>query len=631
MDPFDAQLIEQQDDTDVDQLVPNASCFDDLWGNFLINNDFELGTDPYSSNSVDPYGILSRYDAIPIQETDRNSNMLDASRASITPAENTTDFTPATTLDRQPPVLPMGDTVDDTNMTAQTEDGQPDVLPDVLDDTMAPCERVRSSRSSSSGTLTATIGQLTPQDAVLEYDAPPAILSKVWTLPSRPARGRKPKTSSSGVRPNRTNRTKPKARSRRRGPLGAETRKSAALKRQQRLVCVICHLKKEACTFDSSDPDGPCRRCKLQVMPCVRYRITDTMLYREQKAPYYLFSQRWQSMDLVDITDWASSEIRTIEISLDILHAPSQIKVRKFIPLPGDLLDETWVKDGETIVYRLPTYAIANMNEAADSIAQMVEREASNYLWNTVGSLERDSLIWETYLAAFRRANTAPSLEEQILLFNTLRLWIHCRIGSHAEHIVGDDKLGAKPIDDPTSPYNRTIPIPPVLEAQLQCIYFTQFLRPLSKKVLRSLMTLLESKQRKYWYTIYLVLFMMLHSCSLTTRRNREFAITLDLPGYANPESIRQHNAGSRTLLAHFHLSLKGSYPFKLALQGDLPDHASLGLSGPEDINFITRSAKLAARSKSSWDQIRTAGTWENDFYWISQLYDDEWKPEKMD
>ncbi|KAF5013893.1 hypothetical protein FDECE_142 [Fusarium decemcellulare] len=531
MEPFDTQLTEQQDDTDVDQ--PGL----------------------HSSNPVDPCGILDRYDAIPIQERDGNGNVSNASRASITPAENTMDFTPATTLDNQPPVLPMGGTVDDTSMTTQTENSQPDVL----DDTMAPCQRVRSSRSSSSGTLTATIGQLTPQEAVLEYDAPPSILSKVWTLPARPARGRKPKTGSSGT------------------------------------------ARVEGASF------------------------------KEQKAPYYLFSQRWQSMDLVDITDWASSEIRTIDISLDILHAPSQIRVREFIPLPGDLLDETWVKDGETIVYRLPTYAIANMNEAADSIEQMVEREASNYLWSTVGSLEQDSLIWETYLAAFRRANTAPSLDEQVLLFNTLRLWIHCRIGSHAEHIVSDDKLGAKPIDDPSSPYNGTVPIPPVLEAQLQCIYFTQFLRPLSKNVLRALMTLLESKQRKYWYTIYLVLFMMLHSCSMTTRRNKEFAITLGLSGYANPESIRQHNAGSRTLLAHFHLALKGSYPFKLALQGDLPDHASLGLSGPEDINFITRSAKLATRSKSSWDQIRMAGTWENDFYWISQLYDDDWKPEKMD
>ncbi|RSL53525.1 hypothetical protein CEP51_014881 [Fusarium floridanum] len=569
MEPFGARLIEPQGDADEDQPVHNASYFDCPEGNHLTHCDIGFAMHHQSLDPFDSHGILDRYDAIPIRGTDNNDSgfdMLDTGIVSVAAAENTADAIATSTLDKHTPALHIYDIVDDTNMMAQTENSKLD-LPD---GTMTRRER---NSSSSSGTLTATIGQLTPlsrQSAVLEDDAPPAILSKVWTLPPR-------------------------------------------------------------CTFDSTAPEGPCRRCKSQVMPCVRYRITDTTLYREQEAPYHLFSQRWKSMDMVDITNWASDEIRTIEISLDFLHAPSRIKVREFIPLPGDCLDETWVKDGETIIHPLPPYAIANMKEAADAIALMVEREAWNYLWKSVGSLEEDSLIWETYLAAFRRANTAPSQEEQILLFNTIRLWVHCRISSNAEHMVGDDKLGTRPIDDPTSPYHGTVPIPPVLEAQLECIYFSRFLRPMSKKVLRSLMTLLEAKQTKYWYTIYLVLFMMLHSCSMITRRDREYAATIGLPGYANPESIRQHNAGSRTLLAHFHLALNGSHPFKLALQGTLPDHAFLGASGTEDINFITRSAKLAARSKPSWDQIRRAGTWENDFYWISQLYEDDWKPEKMD
>ncbi|KAF5626713.1 uncharacterized protein FTJAE_9570 [Fusarium tjaetaba] len=461
-------------------------------------------------------------------------------------------------------------------------------------------------RSHSSDTLTATIGHPTPSPTDTPPSRPeeyPTILSKVWELPPRPARGRKPKVSSSNGRgSNRVRRASLKVRPQRRGPLEPEARKSAALKRQ-RSVPMTLLIK---------------------------------MALVEGQAPYYLFSQRWKSMDLVDITNWATDEVRTIEISLDLLHAPTQIRVRKFIPLPGDLLDETWVKDGETIVYPLPTYAIENMEEAANSFAQARERQAWNYLWSTVGSLEEDSLIWETYLAAFRRANSAPTLEEQILLFTTIRLWVQCRISSNPEHIVGNDKLGTEPIADPSSPYYGTVPIPPVLEAQLDCIYFTKFLRPLSKQVLQSLMKLIESKQRNYWYTIYLVLFMLLHSCSMTTKRDKEFAASVGFSGYANPESIKQHNAGSRTLLAHYHLALKGSYPFQLAMEGDLPDHASLGVPGLEDRKFITRTAELAARSTNNlqehnWDQLRESSNWDDEFYWISQLYDDDWKPEKMD
>lgn len=143
-------------------------------------------------------------------------------------------------------------------------------------------------------------------------------------------------------------------------------------------------------------------------MPCVRYRITDTALYREQSAPYGLFSQRWKTMDLVDITNWASEEIRTIEMSLKFVHAPYQVRVRRFHPLPGDMIDEQWTKDGEIVTYPLQPYGIASMEEAALSISNMVDREVSNYLVHTVGDLGSDSLVWETYLAAFRRASSAP-------------------------------------------------------------------------------------------------------------------------------------------------------------------------------------------------------------------------------
>lgn len=44
----------------------------------------------------------------------------------------------------------------------------------------------------------------------------------------------------------RTSTASKKARPRRRGPLDDEAKKSAALKREKKLVCVICHFKKEA-------------------------------------------------------------------------------------------------------------------------------------------------------------------------------------------------------------------------------------------------------------------------------------------------------------------------------------------------------------------------------------------------
>ncbi|RSL74465.1 hypothetical protein CEP53_000258 [Fusarium sp. AF-6] len=184
MEPFGARLIEPQGDADADQLVHNASYFDCPEGTHLTHCDIGFAMHHQSLDPFDSHSILNRYDAIPIRGTDNNDSgfeMLDTSIVSIAPTENTADAMAASTLDKQTPALHIYDIVDDTNMMAQTENSKLD-LPD---GTVTPRER---NRSSSSGTLTATIGQLTPvtrQSAVLEDDAPPTILSRVWTLPPR--------------------------------------------------------------------------------------------------------------------------------------------------------------------------------------------------------------------------------------------------------------------------------------------------------------------------------------------------------------------------------------------------------------------------------------------------------------
>src|SRR6202034_126681 len=93
-------------------------------------------------------------------------------------------------------------------------------------------------------------------------------------------------------------------------------------------ACIRCRFQRVRCVPDPDDEHGPCLTCKrikrptLSSLPCLRYIITDSLLYREQSAPYQLFSKRWQTMDLVDITEWASAETKTIELTQVFLHAP---------------------------------------------------------------------------------------------------------------------------------------------------------------------------------------------------------------------------------------------------------------------------------------------------------------------
>ena len=125
----------------------------------------------------------------------------------------------------------------------------------------------------------------------------------------------------------------------------------------------------------------------------------------------------------------------------------------------------------------------------------------------------------------------------------------------------------------PSSNWVEHFPTPPVMNAQLECILYTKFLRPLSNYVRESLDDLLLRKRTTHgtWLTVYLALFVLLHSCAMITKRDAEYARQNNLKEkYANPEAVKEHQKGAITLLAHFHGVLGGPVPFGLAGTGHL-------------------------------------------------------------
>jgi hypothetical protein len=108
------------------------------------------------------------------------------------------------------------------------------------------------------------------------------------------------------------------------------------------------------------------RRPTLSRLQCLRYFIKAASIYREQHAPNQLHTQRWSSMAMVDITDWASSEIKTIYIAHVGMNTSYPLHVRKFVPVEGDSMVARWHdNEGVETVIPVPPYAIVNMAEAA--------------------------------------------------------------------------------------------------------------------------------------------------------------------------------------------------------------------------------------------------------------------------
>lgn len=77
--------------------------------------------------------------------------------------------------------------------------------------------------------------------------------------------------------------------------------------------------------------------------------------------------------------------------------------------------------------------------------------------------------------------------------------------------ICGRNTLGISRISDPTNPRNGKIPIPPIMDTQLDQIIITQVLYPLKKKLLDRFEEMITPVRPEDWFEIYLTAFIILN------------------------------------------------------------------------------------------------------------------------
>lgn len=123
-----------------------------------------------------------------------------------------------------------------------------------------------------------------------------------------------------------------------------------------------------------------------------------------------------------DVSTWADSEIRTIQITQDYSPRPLALQVRRFAPIEGDMLSRYWVHGSIKKSVMLPPYAIANLKEAEKSYKEYITNEGKHFFLSTLDPKER--LLWETYNMAMGATRNAmvvsplPCIVKIKLIFN---------------------------------------------------------------------------------------------------------------------------------------------------------------------------------------------------------------------
>jgi len=192
-----------------------------------------------------------------------------------------------------------------------------------------------------------------------------------------------------------------------------------------------------------------------------------------------------------------------------------------------------------------------------------------------------------------------------------LRLWVAVRMESKSERIVGEETLGHSPqdYDSECRNYGQVL-LPPVMSAQIELMATAMVLEPSRKAVLVPLRKLMEGNKTKSWFTVYLCLFILLHSCALLTdfenkqarkygsqvshaklqRLNGQGAYQLPQSRYVYEKFVQELHYGSTILLSYFHYCNKGSHPLLMDWEWS-PDALLADLSAGQ-IQFLKETSK---------------------------------------
>lgn len=123
-------------------------------------------------------------------------------------------------------------------------------------------------------------------------------------------------------------------------------------------------------------------------------------------------------MKVVDIQVWDSEQTKKILVTQDIGGSYYSLKVRKFIPMPGDATARKWKINGVEQEFKCSPYAIANMSEAARTLSSFVDKTLEEAIEHYIP--EKDELLRRTYQMALKYSKTAQVSKNLYLKYNML-------------------------------------------------------------------------------------------------------------------------------------------------------------------------------------------------------------------
>ncbi|KAM7223151.1 hypothetical protein V8F06_001364 [Rhypophila decipiens] len=422
-----------------------------------------------------------------------------------------------------------------------------------------------------------------------------------------------------------------------RGPFKDNEQRLATARTRKKGSCIRCRMQRIRCVEDEDEGGGPCIPCRkitsnsrIYRLNCLRWKITDVKLFKPGQVKGLEWTLRWKDSVVDDIGSWASSESRFIYVTEGYTGRGVKLQVRRFQPQQGDRLERSWYSNGQKRTKEIPAFAIVDMDAAKKSFDDYIKNGLVACCERILGS--PGELLYRTYSLALKAMqDPTTSKVERDLLTTTLDLWMSVRLTTKSFEIIGNETLGMnrQEFEDDSNPLKGKIPLPPVMGAQIDSILIHQVQPQLRRTTLEELQKMTQEKKQKTWLITYLVTFILLHNIALITRHDAEYAKKHGMKGrWARECNVKEYNLGANTLLAYFHYCNKGIYPFSSECRDqDLQTLAELDDDAIELVKF-TRDYVL--KQKEPWAMLLANEKYEDEYYYVSQLFEQNWQPRTM-
>jgi len=175
--------------------------------------------------------------------------------------------------------------------------------------------------------------------------------------------------------------------------------------------------------------------------------------------------------------------------------------------------------------------------------------------------------------------------------------------------------------ENPACPYHERVPVPPIVDLQIDLIVINDILQPELKKILKMLKIMLEgSDPWTNWFEIYLAYFVLLHNVELTMAHDAWFVKRNSLKRkYSNRLLVETIMQGATSLLTCFHYAHQGFAPFT----NPVLEHTQKFSAEQKEYLADIRPKLQLVRGDHVQDPSK-------ELFWTSQLHTPNWRPVVM-